>query len=314
MNSPTRKTHQVMNEVLLACLPAALMSVWFYGPGIVLNLILAPLSALACEAVVSTMRGRPPMSTWADRSTLVAAILLALSIPPIVPLWLPVIGAAIAVVVGKQLYGGLGQNPFNPAMVGYAALLVSFPLETSLWPTQWSETGLTVTDLFTDYNTLPWDAISSATVLDANNTTLRAGGELRPNDLIAQPASWIAFAWLLGGAWLLKRSIISWHIPASLLLAVAFMASVFYLVDATRYASPLTHVFSGACVMGAFFIATDPVSAPAHRRARIVFGLGIGVLIYVIRSWGSFPDGVAFAVLLMNLAAPALDHLYRGRS
>lgn len=314
MIKATRNTRTVMNTVLLAIVPAALASLWFYGPGVIINLLLCCITALACEAGVSTLRGRPATSTWSDRSTLVAAILLALSLPPISPLWLPIIGTAFGIVIGKQLYGGLGQNPFNPAMVGFAALLIAFPLEMSLWPSVWSETGLSFTDILSGTNSLPWDAISSATVLDASNTALRAGLLLPDPQLWQQPATWVALSWALGGACLLQQRIISWHIPACLLIAVTLLASLFFLIDADRYASPLSHLFSGACMVGAFFIATDPVSAPAHVHARLVYGLCIGALMYVIRTWGSFPDGLAFAVLLMNLSAPALDHLWRGRA
>ena len=313
MIKATRNTASVMNTVVLATIPATLCLVWFYGPGVLLNLLLCIFTALACEAGVSVLRQRPFKHTWADRSALVAAILLALSLPPITPLWLPICATAFAIVIGKQLYGGLGQNPFNPAMVGYAAALIAFPREMSLWPQTWGSTGLSISELSGGYSNLAWDAISSATLLDASNTALRAGHALPSIELWQQPASWVALCWIIGGCWLLYRQIISWHIPAGLLVSFALLASVFYLVDPSRYSSPLTHLFSGACMMAAFFIATDPVSAPAHRHARLLYGACIGLLIYVIRTWGSFPDGVAFAVLLMNLAAPALDHLWRGR-
>jgi electron transport complex protein RnfD len=314
MIKATRNTTTVMNTVLLAIAPAALASLWFYGPGVIINLLLCCLTALTCEAGVSVLRGRSATSTFGDHSALVAAILLALSLPPIAPLWLPIIGTAFGIVIGKQLYGGLGQNPFNPAMVGFAALLIAFPLEMSQWPRAWSDTGLSLTDILAGTGNLPWDAISRATVLDAGNTALRAGLSLPASPLWQQPATWISLAWLVGGIYLLRQRIISWHIPAGLLIAITILASVFFIIDAERYASPLIHLLSGACMVGAFFIATDPVSAPAHVTARLVYGLCIGALLYIIRVWGSFPDGLAFAVLLMNLSAPALDHLWRGRS
>lgn len=313
MISAVRNTSAVMNAVLFAMVPAMLTSLWFYGPGVLLNLALCIGTALACESGVSLMRGRLATHTWADHSTLVAAALLALSLPPITPLWLPMVGAAFGIVIGKQLYGGLGQNPFNPAMVGYAVLLIAFPLEMSLWPITWQETQLSWTHLLNGYSSLPWDAISSATILDTNNTALRAGSVLPPSQLLQQPTTWIALSWAVGGVWLMVLRIISWQIPVGLLTALVVFATLFFILDAERYASPLTHLFAGASMIGAFFIATDPVSAPAHVQARLVYGVCIGTLLYVIRTWGSFPDGLAFAVLLMNLAAPALDHLWRGR-
>jgi len=314
MINAARNTTSVMHSVLLAMLPATLASLWFYGPGVLLNLTACIATALACEAGISALRGRPPTGTWTDRSAIVAAALLALSLPPLAPIWLPIIGTAFGIIVGKQLYGGLGQNPFNPAMVGYAALLIAFPLEMSLWPVNWQQGGFSLRDALGPYSALPWDAISSATLLDAGNTALRAGLALPESSLSTQPATWISLCWMVGGLWLLLQRTISWHIPTGLLLSLSVLATVFFFSDADRFASPLVHLLSGACMIGAFFIATDPVSAPAHPHARLLYGACIGTLVYIIRSWGSFPDGVAFAVLLMNLAAPLLDHIWRGRS
>lgn len=306
-----RSTADIMTAVLLATLPAAHFSVWMYGPGVLLNLLLCCATALACEAGISLLRNRHYAITFPDRSALLAAVLLALCLPPLLPLWLPVVGTAFAIVVGKQLYGGLGQNPFNPAMVGYAALLIAFPREMSLWPDAAQSLGFT--PLLQGYNALPWDAISGATVLDGITIAIRADQAIPSIALWQQPASFVAVGWLCGGLWLLYRGIINWQIPLGLIAALLVLSTVFHLGDAARYASPLTHLLAGATMMAAFFIATDPVSAPAHWQARFLYGAGIGLLIYVIRAWGSFPDGAAFAVLLMNLVAPTLDHLWRGR-
>ncbi len=313
MINARRGTADVMNNVLLATLPAALIATWFYGPGIALNLLICCGTALLCEAAISLLRARPYGTTFPDHSALVAAVLLALCLPPLLPLWLPVVGTAFAIVVGKQLYGGLGQNPFNPAMVGYAALLIAFPREMSLWPAASGELSWGISALLQDYSTLNWDAISGATALDAINIALRADLAIPSIALWQQPASFVAVAWLCGGLWLLYRGIIGWQIPLGLVAALLVLSTAFYLGDSARYASPLTHLLAGATMMTAFFIATDPVSAPAHWQARLLYGAAIGLLIYVIRSWGSFPDGAAFAVLLMNLCAPTLDHLWRGR-
>jgi len=306
-------TSSLMNNVLLGIAPAAIVSVGFFGLGPLLNMVLCVLTALASEALINTLRGRPPTQSWADRSAMVAALLLALALPPLAPVWLPIIATGFAIIIGKQLYGGLGQNPFNPAMVGYAAALIAFPLEMSLWPQSMQESGLGLSSVFSAYAEIPWDAISSATVLDANNTALRAGQALPDIALVQQPSTWIALAWAAGGAWLLYRGIISWHIPVGMLAAVSVFSGVFYVLDPSQYSAPLTHLLAGATLAGAFFIATDPVSAPAHRNAKLLYGVCIGCLAYVIRTWGSFPDSVAFAVLLMNLCAPTLDHLWRGR-
>ncbi len=191
--------------------------------------------------------------------------------------------------------------------------MIAFPREISLWPESWLLGDGDLALFWQAYNHINWDAVSGATVLDANNNRLRAGHALTDPVLFAEAATWVSVGWLLGGAWLLYRGIISWHIPAGLLTAHCTLALGFHFLDAARYASLSVHLLAGGGVMAAFFIATDPVSAPAHRHARLWYGFAIGALIYIIRSWGSFPDGVAFAVLLMNLCAPTLDYLWRGR-
>jgi electron transport complex protein RnfD len=255
-------------------------------------------------------------------------VLLALALPPLVPAWLPVVGALFAIVVAKQLYGGLGYNPFNPAMVGYVVLLISFPREM----TQWSApNGLDITQLgFTE--TLAWslngvlpaaitlDAITLATPLDSVKTSLGLGQML--SEITATPKfgafgghgwEWINAAYLLGGLYLIYRRLIDWRIPAGMLGALFMIALVFHGSDTDAFPAPLFHLFSGAAMLGAFFIATDPVSASTTPRGRLLFGAGIGIIVYVIRTCGGYPDGVAFAVLLMNMAAPTLDHYTKPR-
>ncbi len=274
------------------------------------------------------LRGRPVVATVSDSSAVLTGVLLALALPPLAPAWLPVVGALFAIVVAKQLYGGLGYNPFNPAMVGYVVLLISFPREM----TQWSApNGLDITQLgFTE--TLAWslngvlpaaitlDAITLATPLDSVKTSLGLGQML--SEITATPKfgafgghgwEWINVAYLLGGLYLIYRRLIDWRIPVGMLSALFIIALVFHGSDTDAFPAPLFHLFSGAAMLGAFFIATDPVSASTTPRGRLLFGAGIGVIVYVIRTWGGYPDGVAFAVLLMNMAAPTLDHYTKPR-
>jgi electron transport complex protein RnfD len=233
-----------------------------------------------------------------------------------------------AIVVAKHLYGGLGHNVFNPAMVGYVAVLVSFPAALTQWlppralALQWPDFMATVQAIFLGALPAPLslDAISSATPLDAIKTGVEAGRyvqEIRQDPVFGSFGGlgweWLAIWFAVGGAWLLYKRVISWHAPAGVLASVLLLSLPFYLLDPAGNPSPLQHIFSGALVLGAFYIATDPVSGCASPRGRILFGVGVGVLTLVIRRWGGYPDGVAFAVLLMNMAAPLIDRYTRPR-
>jgi electron transport complex protein RnfD len=289
---------RVMFQVLLALVPVLAVQVYLFGPGPVRLVAVACVTALACEALALALRRRSSQAALRDGSVLVTAALLALAVPPLLPWWLIAFGTAVAVLIGKHAYGGLGQNPFNPAMVGYAVLLVSFPLEMTRWPVPGPE----------------WDALTGATALDALRTGLRQGytmEEVRAGAgfgrVGAAGAEWVNLAALAGGAWLLARRIIRWHIPVGVLAGLAVPAALAHGLDPGAHAGATFHLASGAAMLGAFFIATDPVSAATSDRGRLIYGAGIGLLTWIIRSWGGYPDGVAFAVLLMNLAVPLLD-------
>ena len=312
----------VMLKVLLALLPGIVAYVWVYGSGILVTLAIASATALASEALMLRLRERPVMPFLLDGSALVTAWLLALALPPLAPWWLIVIGTLFAIIIAKQLYGGLGYNPFNPAMIGYAVLLISFPLPMSQWPAplDLAQAHLSFADqlhyifgrALPDGVTL--DAISSATPLDYLKTQLKLQHEVMQitqapifGAVGAKSGELVVLAYLLGGLYLLQQRIITWHIPAAFLGTLAAIAAVLHLADPGHYAGPLLHLTSGAAMFCAFFIATDPVSGPTTPRAKLIFAAGIGVLTYVIRVFGGYPDGVAFAVLLMNICVPLLD-------
>ena len=312
----------VMLKVLLALLPGIAAYVWIYGSGILVTLAIASGTALASEALMLRLRERPVMPFLLDGSALVTAWLLALALPPLAPWWLIVIGTLFAIIVAKQLYGGLGYNPFNPAMIGYAVLLISFPLPMSQWPApiDLAQAHLSFADQlhYIFGRALPGgvtlDAISSATPLDYLKTQLKLQHEvmqIRQAPIFgavgAKGGELVVLAYLLGGLYLLQQRIITWHIPVAFLGTLAAIAAVLHLVDPAQYAGPLFHLTSGAAMFCAFFIATDPVSGPTTPRAKLIFAAGIGVLTYVIRVFGGYPDGVAFAVLLMNICVPLLD-------
>ena len=320
----TGSVSRMMSFVLLALLPGSLCAAWLFGWSVLVNILLAGLAAIAAETAMLMARRRPVLPVLQDGSALLTGVLLALALPPLAPWWIPVIGSLFAIVIAKQLYGGLGYNPFNPAMAGYVVLLISFPLELSLWPATGRVLGLQDTLLLVFAGSLPdtltLDAITMATPLDAVKTRLGLSEtltEIRDTAVFGSFAGagweWINLWFLLGGLWLLQQKIIKWQIPAGMLGGLFLTALLFYAWNPDIYASPLFHLFSGAAMLGAFFIATDPVSASTTPRGRLYYGFGIGVLTYVIRTWGGYPDGVAFAVLLMNMAAPTIDYYTRPR-
>lgn len=315
---------RVMRIVLISLVPAVVMHFAFFGIGLAIQLFLAVITALFCEAIALRLRGQPVRRFLTDGSALITAVLIAFCLPPLAPWWLVVSGTAFAILLAKHLYGGLGSNPFNPAMVGYAVLLVSFPQHLIRWLAP-DVGGLMAEDMsLTDtlYSIfvgrlpphLTWDAVTSPTPLDAVRTGLKMGLTLQEAQTVptfgalgGRGWEWINLAVLGGGVWLLAMKIIRWHIPVALLAGLAIPAMIMNSVDPGSYAGALFQVTSGASMLGAFFIATDPVSAATSDRGRLIYGFGIGLIAYTIRTWGGYPDGIAFAVLLMNLAVPLID-------
>ncbi len=312
----------IMLKVLLALVPGIAAYVWVFGGGILVTLALASVTALASEAVMLKLRDRPIKPYLMDGSALVTAWLLALALPPLAPWWLVVLGTLFAIVVAKQLYGGLGYNPFNPAMVGYAVLLISFPLIMTSWPAPLvlaqAKLGFMDQLSYILSGKLPAgvlvDAISSATPLDYLKTQLTLHHTVQTvtqapifGVLGAKGGELVTAGYLLGGLYLVQQRLTTWHLPAAFLGAIALTASLFYVADAAHFASPGFHLFSGATMLCAFFIITDPVSGPTTPKGKLIFAAGVGVLTYLIRVYGGYPDGVAFAVLFFNICVPLID-------
>jgi electron transport complex protein RnfD len=317
-----------MLKVLLALVPGIIAYTWIYGGGILVSITVATITALACEAALLKIRQRPIKPYLIDMSAVVTAWLLALALPPLAPWWLVVVGTFFAIVIAKQLYGGLGYNPFNPAMVGYAVLLISFPLIMTKWPAPLllAEHPLSFMEQlnFIFSNILPSeikvDAITSATPLDYLKTQLMLKHEVTNITQApifgmfgAKGGEIVTGAYFLGGLYLLQQRIISWHLPTAFLAALATISFTFYVIDSTHFANPLFHLMSGASMLCAFFIITDPVSGPTTPKGKLYFAAGVGILTYLIRVYGGYPDGVAFAVLLMNMCVPLIDSLTQPR-
>jgi Na+-translocating ferredoxin:NAD+ oxidoreductase subunit D len=314
----------VMTQVCLALIPGIAAYAWLVGPAILVQLAIASLTAVAAEAVMLKLRGKPLAMFLSDGSAIVTAWLIALTFPPLAPWWLVVTGTLFAIVIAKHLYGGLGQNPFNPAMVAFAACIVSFPALMSQWPSVGLQMPL-LDQLNVILGLAPRvDALSGATPLDAMKTALKLGeGQVDIAHLLANQDiygnfagrgwEWVAIGYLLGGLWLWQRKLVTWHAPVAFLTAMVLVSGALWLYQPASFANPLFHLLSGGTMLGAFFIITDPVSGCTTPRGKLIFGFGAGLLAYIIRVFGGFPDGVAFAVLLMNLSAPLIDQLTQPR-
>jgi len=315
-----QSTARVMLQVAAATIPGVLALVIYFGVGVLINIALCVVTALASEAAVMKLRGRPVGFYLKDYSALVTALLLGIAIPPYCAWWLPVLGTFVAIVLAKQLYGGMGYNPFNPAMVGYVVLLISYPVEMTRWvgPAEliYGTPGLgeTFSLIFGEMNV---DGFTRATPLEIvrhNQSTVLA--QLYDMEPVFNQGNLAGLGWemanigfLIGGIFLLFRRLITWHAPVAMLATLSVLSVLFYDGGSSlSEGSPLLHLFSGATMLGAFFIVTDPVSGCTSNKGRLVFGAGVGLLVFVIRAWGAYPDAVAFAVLLMNFAAPFIDN------
>jgi electron transport complex protein RnfD len=313
------RLQQAMKRVLLATLPGMLALFWLNGWGVLINLLLAGVSALAVEAAVLQLRKRPLKATLSDGSAVVSATLLALALPPYCPWWLTVSAAAFAMLLGKHLYGGVGSNPFNPAMLGFALVLVTFPQQMTQWPASHGMDLSGGLQHVFGFGQLP-DAWVQATALDS----LRINKSLTMDELFSvSPAfghfggrgvEWVNLAFLAGGAFLLQQRVFTWHAPVGMLASLFTISLLCWNGSGSdSHGSPLFHLLTGASMLGAFFIVTEPVSGAKSPGARLLFGAGAGLLTYLIRTWGGYPDGVAFAVLLMNLCVPALERFVASR-
>ena len=327
---PLTSVPELMRNVVLALLPGLAVYVWSFGWGIGVNLAITVTAATGTEAILMKLRRRDFRPALHDGSAIVTGVLLAFALPPLLPWWVPALAAMSAILLGKQIYGGLGANLFNPAMVGYVIVLISFPAEMIQWVAPHG-TGLTTAELglidhlaYSLAGTLPAglsiDAVTQATPLDVVKLGLgnmQTVGEIRVGPLFSGVAGtgWQAtnIAISLGGIYLLYRGIVRWQIPVAVLAGLMIPATLLFLADTSRFPSPIFHLFGGATLLGAFFIATDPVTAAGTDRGRLIYGAGIGTLTYAIRTWGGYPDGFAFAVLLMNATVPILDRYTQPR-
>jgi electron transport complex protein RnfD len=299
---PILNTSNLMLQVIYGLALGVALQFYFFGWGVIYQITLALLTGIAAEILFLKIR-KKSIDVIKDNSAALTAILLAISIPSIAPWWIVVLGTSFAIIFGKQLYGGLGSNPLNPAMLGYAFLLISFPLEMTRWASSFLsfEEGLNVI-----FSTINIDALSSATRLEEAKFALMEGEVFNPIQI--DQTVWINLGFLVGGVYLFYKKVITWQIPLSFLAGIIVMSALLMSVDSDHAMGPVFHLFHGATMLGAFFILTDPVSSSTTPRGRLIFGFLIGILVIIIRTYGSYPDGVAFAVLLLNIAVPLIDY------
>ena len=293
-----------MYGVIIALIPALLVSFYMFGLGAVIVTLTSVVACMFFEWAITKFILKRSRNTILDGSAALTGLLLAFNLPSNLPLWIIIIGALVAIGIGKMTFGGLGCNPFNPALVGRVFLLISFPVQMTSWPltSQWTSytdaaTGATPLALMKQAVHGDTEALSQLpSVLDlflGNNPG--CVGEIS------------AVALLLGLAYMLWKKIITWHIPVSILLTVFVFASILNLVDPVKYAGGLTHLFTGGLMLGAIFMATDYVTSPMNHKGMLIYGVAIGFLTVVIRTFGAYPEGMSFAILIMNAFAPLIN-------
>lgn len=321
---------RVMATVMAALSPATLFGFWLYGWPAIHLWFITVASAMLGEAFCLRLMGRKALPVLFDGSAALTGWLLAVSLPPWAPWWIGAFGGLFATVLAKQVFGGLGQNLFNPAMVARVALLISFPVQMTAWVAPLPIFGAgapgLIDGLRITLNGVPpaYDAVASASLLGFAKTELSRGIDLAQSLLqapapglygihpgsLGETAGWLIAA---GGIAMMFMRIITWHIPFAMLAGIALPAAILHAIDPAHYLDAGTHLMSGGAMLGAFFIATDYVTSPNTRRGQLIFGAGCGLLTWVIRTWAGYPEGVAFAVLLMNSVTPIIDSYVRPR-
>ena len=293
-----------MYGVLIALAPAFLASLYFFGLG---ALIVTATSVAACvffEWAIGKFIMKKPTTTVMDGSAILTGVLLAFNLPSNLPLWIIVLGALFAIGVGKMSFGGLGSNPFNPALVGRVFLLLSFPVQMTTWP---------VVGQLTAYTDAATGATPLALMKQAINGDAAALGQLPDllSHLLGQNGGCLgevsALALLLGLAYMLWKKIITWHIPVSILATVFVFGGIMHLVDPAKYVSPVLQLLSGGLMLGAIFMATDYVTSPMNKKGMLIYGVCIGLLTVIIRLFGAYPEGMSFAILIMNAFTPLIN-------
>ncbi len=294
-------TPQAMLDVIYALIPIIIASIWFFGFSALLLLMASIAGAVLTEWLFSSS----PNSLW-DGSAVLTGLLLALTLPPTLPLWMAFLGGVVAIGLGKMVWGGLGNNMFNPALLGRAFLLATFPAAMTTWTL---ESGVFNSNLAMPFMQRSFDAVTSATPLNLMQFQQQTTNlwDLFIGTIPGSFGETSALLIILSGLYLVIRRSIDWRIPTAILGTVIIFSSVLFLADSVRFPNPLFAVFSGGLLLGTFFMATDPVTSPLTPKGIWIFGIGIGFLVVLIRNFGALPEGVMYAILLMNATVPLID-------
>lgn len=302
-----------MYDVVIALTPAFLASLYVFGIHALVLTSVAIISCILFEYLIQKYLLKTSI-TIGDGSALITGILLAFNLPATLPLWMVIIGSFVAIGIAKLSFGGLGHNIFNPALVGRVFLFISFPAQMSSWPVPFENKSLFV-DAITGETTL--GIIKEGLMYGESMTVLAnkipAATELLLGTTTGSAGEMSALALLLGGIYLLARKVITWHIPITILLTMAIFTGIFWMIDPEQYASPLIHILSGGAILGAFYMATDLVTSPMTKKGMMVFALGIAVITVVIRLFGAYPEGISFAILIMNAFVPMINSYFKPR-
>ena len=308
-----RTSKKVMYDVLYALIPAFLVSIYVFGINALVLTSVAVLSCILFEYIIQKYLLKTEI-TITDGSALITGILLAFNLPANLPIWMIIVGALIAIGVAKLSFGGLGYNIFNPALVGRVFLLVCFPVQMTSWPTA-VENNLSLVDAVTGETTLGIikEGLMYGETMSTISEKIPSAMELLLGITSGSAGEMSALALLLGGIFLIVRKVITWHIPVTILVTMAVMTGIFWLVNPELYASPLIHILSGGAILGAFYMATDLVTSPMTKKGMMIFAIGIAVITVVIRLFGAYPEGVSFAILIMNAFVPLIDKYFKPR-
>lgn len=308
-----KTTKKIMYDVVLALIPAFLVSLYVFGISAFIATAVAVISCLFFEYVIQKFILKSTV-TISDGSALITGILLAFNLPSNLPIWMILVGSLVAIGIAKLSFGGLGFNVFNPALVGRVFLLISFPVQMTTWPTPINNT-LALTDAVTGATPLSIlkEGLQYGSTITELSAELPSTSSLFLGVMGGSLGEISALALLLGGVYLIIRKVITWHIPVVMLATMAVFTGVFYLINPEQYASPLFHILSGGAILGAFFMATDLVTSPVSIKGMVIFAFGIGVITVVIRLFGAYPEGVSFAILVMNAFVPLIDKFIKPR-
>jgi len=316
--SPHVHSHQnvksIMYGVVVAMIPAIFVSVYFFGPDAARVIFISVVACLFFEWSIQKYLLKGPV-TINDGSAIVTGVLLAFNVPSNLPAWMIVIGALVSIGIAKMSFGGLGKNPFNPALIGRVFLLISFPVQMTSWPIPKAMFDVSITDAITGPTTLGIlkEGISAGKTVQELMGTSGFPGYM--NDLIGAQGGSLgeisAIALLLGAIYMFLRRIITWHIPLAYIGSAVIFSGILWLIDPTKYIDPAMHLLAGGMILGVFYMATDMVSSPMSAKGQLVFGVGAGLLTIMIRIWGAYPEGVSFAILIMNAFTPLINKTFK---